>query len=108
MDVNKIINAPLPDPRTSSNAIHDRRAAQTRATKFQRQKTLRTQAHARNNWFGAADSDRATMAFLRLTQSPCSRSWQILTPCRLKDKLTGWYLFVLPYATKWRGGRGTD
>ena len=22
--------------------------------------------------------------------------------------LTGWYLFVLPYATKWRSGRGTD
>ncbi len=21
---------------------------------------------------------------------------------------TGWYLFVLPYATKWRGGRSTE
>ncbi len=21
---------------------------------------------------------------------------------------TGWYLFVLPYVTKWRSGRGTD
>jgi hypothetical protein len=22
--------------------------------------------------------------------------------------VTGWYLFVLPYASKWRGGRGAD
>jgi cellulose synthase/poly-beta-1,6-N-acetylglucosamine synthase-like glycosyltransferase len=68
--------------------------------------TLIRQTH---RWLSIAFTATVVANFVAMSQGqpPAWVTYSPLLPLALL-LLTGLYLFVLPYATRWRSGRGTD
>ena len=63
-----------------------------------------------HRWVSMAFTVTVIANIVALTQGGMPPPWLTYTPLLPLGFLmfTGLYLFVLPYATKWRGGRVTD
>jgi hypothetical protein len=62
-----------------------------------------------HRWLSVAFTAAVIVNFVAVLQGKYTRGVGLLAVVPLiLQMFTGLYLFVLPYATKWRGGRRTD